>query len=200
MKQCSVSRAVVLTLGLMAAGDLGTRAATREFGVDASHYQNDTGIPQTNWNQMFTEGNRFVFAKATEGVTFVDSTMGANVTRATAAGLRAGVYHFAHPELSLTPSGAAQEADYLLSYAGNFIGPGYLRPVLDLESGSNLGPTALTTWVIAFASEIITNRGPGAAPIIYVTQNYAYLALDSRLSNYDLWISTPGTGLNPAVE
>jgi GH25 family lysozyme M1 (1,4-beta-N-acetylmuramidase) len=199
MKKRSVARVVVLTLGLLGGGTSGTRAATREFGVDASHYQSETGIPQTNWNQMFTQGNRFVFVKATEGVTFVDTTMGPNVTRATAAGLRAGVYHFAHPELSLTPSGAAQEADYLLSHAGNFIGPGYLRPVLDLESGSNLGSPALTTWVIAFANEIIANRGPGAAPVIYVSQSYASF-LDIRVSNFDLWLAAEGTGLNPATD
>ena len=64
------------------------------------------------------------------------------LTRATAAGLRAGVYHFAHPELHSTTNGAVQEADYLLGIAGNFIGPGYLRPVLDLETGSGSIPEA----------------------------------------------------------
>jgi GH25 family lysozyme M1 (1,4-beta-N-acetylmuramidase) len=200
MKQRPDSRVIVLTFAVLASGSLATRAATRDFGVDVSPYQNETGVPQTNWNQMFAEGNRFVYAKATEGITFVDTTMGANVTRATVAGLRAGVYHFAHPELSLTPSGASQEADYLLSHAGNSIGPGYLRPVLDLETGSNLGATALTDWVIAFVNEIISNRGPGAAPIIYVTQTYAFSALDTRISNFDLWIATQGTGLNPATD
>jgi hypothetical protein len=163
MKQCSISRVVVLTLGLLAGGALGTRAATREFGVDASHYQNDTGIPQTNWNQLFTEGNRFVFAKATEGVTFVDTTMGANVTRATAAGLRAGVYHFAHPELSLTPSGAAQEADYLLRHAGNFVGPGYIRQTVPIE----------VRWPSASASArpISSTRAAGKRPFARSARN-----------------------------
>src|SRR5438552_9575443 len=91
----------------------------RDFGVDVSHFQGESGIPQGNWNQMFTEGKRFAFIKATEGLSVLDGTMANNVTRATAAGLRAGVYHFAHPELHPTASGAAQEADYLLSYAGN---------------------------------------------------------------------------------
>lgn len=174
--------------------------AQRDFGVDVSHFQGESGVSQASWNQMFTEGKRFAFVKATEGLSVVDGAMANNMTRATAAGLRAGVYHFAHPELRPTTNGAVQEADYLLSNAGNFIGPGYLRPVLDLESGSSLNTTALTDWVIAFSNEIIANRGPGAAPIIYAGQFYANNELDSRLASYDLWLRTVGSGADPATD
>jgi T5SS/PEP-CTERM-associated repeat protein len=134
----------------------------RDFGVDVSHFQGETGVSQSSWNQMFTAGKRFVFIKATEGLTVLDAAMENNANRATAAGLRAGVYHFAHPELRPTTNGAIQEADYLLSYAGNFVGPGYLRPVLDLEfNAATLSTADLTDWVIAFANEIIAQRGPG---------------------------------------
>ena len=95
------------------------------------------------------------------------------------------MYHFAHPELRPTTNGAVQEADYLLSNAANFVGPGYLRPVLDLETGSGLSTSDLTDWVIAFANEIIAKRGPGAAPIIYTPQSFAISELDSRVATYD---------------
>jgi len=179
---------------------LPSRAQSRDFGVDVSHFQGETGIPQSNWNQMTNEGKRFAFVKATEGFSVLDGTMANNVNRATAAGIRAGVYHFAHPDTHPTTNEAVQEADYFLSYAGNFIGPGYLRPVLDLEVGSGLSTSNLTSWVVAFCNEIITNRGPSAVPIIYTLQSYATSKLDARLTNYDLWIAATGTGLNPATD
>ena len=169
----------------------------RDFGVDVSHFQNESGIPQGNWNSMFSQGKRFAFVKATEGTSVLDVTMTANMNRAVAAGLRAGVYHFAHPDTHPATNQAAQEADYFLGYAGNFIGPGYLRPVLDLEVSGGLSASNLTDWVIAFANEIIANRGPTAAPIIYTLSSFATSGLDSRLANYDLWIAPPGSGLNP---
>ena len=172
--------------------------AQRDFGVDVSHFQGETGISQTSWNQMFADGKRFAFIKISEGFAFVDLACPNNVNRATAAGLRAGVYHFAHPDTHPTTNEAIQEADFFLGAAGNFIGPGYLRPVLDLEVGSGLSTSNLTAWVIAFANEIVTNRGPGAAPIIYCAQSYAQGELDARLANYDLWLRTI-TALDPST-
>jgi GH25 family lysozyme M1 (1,4-beta-N-acetylmuramidase) len=176
-------------------------SGAREFGVDVSHFQNESGVPQSSWDQMFAEGKRFVFIKATEGLTGPhDPTMSNNVVRATAAGLLAGVYHFAHPENRPTTSGAVLEASNMVVYAGSAIGPGRLRPVLDLERGANLTTAELTDWVIAFCNEIIVRRGPGAAPIIYCGQSFANSELDSRLAGYDFWLRTVGSGADPAVD
>jgi GH25 family lysozyme M1 (1,4-beta-N-acetylmuramidase) len=169
------------------------RSLARDFGSDVSHYQGESGISQSSWNQMFAEGKRFTFIKASEGLTGPDdAAMANNVARASAAGLLVGVYHYAHPENRPTNGGAVLEADHFLNYAGSAIGPGRLRPVLDLEgSSANLSTTALTDWVIAFSNRIIAERGPGAAPIIYVNRSYAKSELDSRMANYDLWLAYP---------
>jgi GH25 family lysozyme M1 (1,4-beta-N-acetylmuramidase) len=165
---------------------------TRDLGADVSHYQGATGIAQTSWDAMFADGKRFAFIKASEGLTGADdAAMATNVARATAAGLLAGVYHFAHPENRPTTNGAVQEADHFLDYAGSAIGPGYLRPVLDLESGSTLSTSALTDWVIAFRNRIVEQRGAGAAPIVYTSRSYAKNELDTRLAAYDLWLAYP---------
>lgn len=187
----SLSPGLYWTNKLLIDGSIGIYLVPpRDFGVDVSHFQGETGVSQAGWNQMFTEGKRFAFIKATEGLSVLDAAMENNAARATAAGLRAGVYHFAHPELRPTTNGAIQEADYFMTYAGNLIGPGYLRPVLDLETGFGLTTAELTDWVIAFANEIVTHRGPGAAPIVYCSQSYANNELDSRLATYDLWLRT----------
>jgi GH25 family lysozyme M1 (1,4-beta-N-acetylmuramidase) len=173
---------------------------TRNLGVDVSHFQNSSGIPETNWAQMYTQGERFAFAKASEGLTGPDdATMAVNVSNAMQAGLLAGVYHFAHPENRPTTNGAVQEADHLLSFAGSAIGPGMLRPVLDMEETStNLPPAAMTDWVLAFMQEIVNNRGAGAQPIVYCLSGYAATQFDSRLATNTAWIST-GSG-NPQTD
>src|SRR4051812_38542503 len=76
---------------------LACAAASREFGNDVSHYQGATGISPSSWNQMYAEGRRFSFIKATEGLTGPDdAAMTNNVIRATAAGILPGVYHYPH--------------------------------------------------------------------------------------------------------
>jgi GH25 family lysozyme M1 (1,4-beta-N-acetylmuramidase) len=177
-------------------------APARDFGVDVSHFQNESGIPQFSWDQMFAEGKRFVFVKATEGLTGPhDPAMALNVQRAAAAGLLVGVYHFAHPENRPTTNGAILEASNMVVYASSAIGPGRLRPVLDLEfNAATLSATELTDWAIAFCDEIVARRGPSAAPIIYCNQSFANNEFDSRLANYDLWLRTVGSGANPVVD
>jgi GH25 family lysozyme M1 (1,4-beta-N-acetylmuramidase) len=179
----------VLSLGMTAPAN----AASRNLGVDVSHYQGASGISQSSWNQMFADGQRFAYIKATEGLTGPDdAAMANNVARATAAGVLMGVYHYAHPENRPAPAGAAQEADHFLSYSGSAIGPGYLRPVLDLEGNSStLSTVALTDWVIAFHDRIVEQRGAGAAPIVYTSRSFARYELDNRVANYDLWLAYP---------
>ncbi|HVV01235.1 MAG TPA: GH25 family lysozyme [Verrucomicrobiae bacterium] len=170
----------------------------RELGVDVSHFQGENGISASSWVQMANEGKRFAFIKATEGLNVVDGAMAANMDAAESAGIRAGVYHFAHPDTEPTTAGAIQEADYFLSFAGNYIGPGHLRPVLDLELAGSLSQTALTDWVLAFANEIVARRGPAASPIIYTVVSFANNLLDGRMAGHDLWVRSISTG-DPAT-
>lgn len=168
----------------------------RNYGVDASHFQDSNGIPLVNWQQMFDEGQRFAFVKASEGLTGPDDpTMTTNIASATQAGLLVGVYHYAHPENRPTTNGAVQEADHMLSYAGSAIGPGMLRPVLDIETGyGTLTPSQMSDWVLAFSQEIVNHRGTGAAPIVYCVQFYANNAFDTRLAGNALWLEVNNMG------
>ncbi len=172
----------------------------RENGVDVSHFQGASGVSSTRWNQTYAQGARFAFVKATEGLTGPDDlSMANNLTRARAAGLLTGVYHVAHPESRPTPGGAVQEADHFLAYSGNAVGPGYLRPVLCMQDGANVLSTAdLTDWIIAFSDRIISERGAGAVPVLFMDRTFANNEVDSRLAGYDLWLEYP-TNVNAAV-
>jgi GH25 family lysozyme M1 (1,4-beta-N-acetylmuramidase) len=178
------------------------QAQSRNFGVDVSAHQGVSGISQAAYDQLVAEGRRFVFIKATEGLTGADDqAMRYNVDRATLAGLLVGVYHYAHAENRPTTSGAVQEADHFVAYAGNAIAPGRLRPVLDVQgSCSTLSTTDLTAWVIAFCDEVVALRGPNARPIIYTQQRFTNYELDNRLADYDLWLQTVGTTADPATD
>ncbi len=142
---------------------------------------------------MHSQGNTFAFVKASEGLTGPDdTTMTNNVSRATAAGLLVGVYHVAHAENRPTTNGAVQEAVHFLSFAPTYVGPGRLRPVLDLEQNNTvLSTAALTDWIIAFCNEIVAQRGAGAVPIIYLGRSSANHEVDSRLANYEFWLAYP---------
>src|SRR3989442_995145 len=68
-----------------------------------------------------------------------------NINRATSAGLFAGTYHFARPDIiaSTGNSGGiantgSDEADHMIQMASPWMRPGYLPPVLDLESGDGI--------------------------------------------------------------
>lgn len=193
-----------LTLALLTVSTLlaptAARAA-REFGVDVSHHQGETGISAAQWSTMASAGGSFAIIKATEGLTGPDdAAMTNNVSRASAAGLVTGVYHYPHAENRPTTNGAVQEADHFLTYAGGAIGPGHLRPVLDLEGSSlTLSTTALTDWVLAFVNRVVAVKGPAAEPIIYATRSTAVFELDSRVASLDLWLAYWNAGVDPAT-
>jgi GH25 family lysozyme M1 (1,4-beta-N-acetylmuramidase) len=211
----SIGRGTVPVLLLLIAACAGSTAsvasAARDLGVDVSHFQGETGVPQANWNQLAAEGRTFAFTKATEGLNppgNIDETWDENVAGASAAGILSGVYHFARPDNRRTTTGAVQEATFFANTAGSAMDAGHLRPVLDLERGLNAVPpmtsTELTDWVIAFIDQVVALKGPAAEPIIYTTSTYT-AQLDARVADYDLWIrsnfgdpqtGTP-TGLGP---
>src|SRR3954467_7449606 len=176
---------------VMVVGPFAAASAARETGVDLSHFQGETGMPQANWNQLAAEGRSFAYIKATEGLLppgNVDPAWPVNVDRAASAGILSGVYHFARPDNRPTPAGAVLEADQFVAVAGSAMTPGHLRPVIDLEVGSALSTTVLTDWVLAFVNEVAAVKGPAAKPIVYAPASFAVNELDNRVANLDLWI------------
>jgi len=148
-------------------------------GIDVSHWQGSI-----NWNNVYNAGERFAFVKASEGTGFQDPNFVTNMNNGKNAGLLVGSYHFARPDLG---NNATLEARYFISVSKNYLTQGYLRPVLDLETGSSLGKTRLSNWVNEFMNTV--KREAGVEPIIYVNVYYATNYLDSSVSKYTLWIA-----------
>ncbi len=129
-------------------------------GIDVSHYQGTI-----DWAQVAASGQRFVIAKATEGLSYVDPTYAANRAGATAAGLVFGAYHFARPDLH--PTNPIGEADHFVDTAQ--LGPGNIVPVLDLERSGDLTQAELTQWILAWLGEVAARTG--VRPMVYTSPN-----------------------------
>lgn len=124
-------------------------------GVDISHHQSGT-LDLVGAKQR---GLRWVYHKATEGNSFVDSNYARRRIEAKRAGLPFGAYHFARA----SKSDAVAEAKHFLSVAKPL--PGDLRPALDLETTEGLSLTQIRAWAATFIAEV--EKAIGVKPVVY---------------------------------
>jgi autotransporter-associated beta strand protein len=166
----------------------------RVLGVDISYWNcgsSSTGISQANWTTGYSTGNRqFAFLRATRGGTsglsqtsgtpgggsqetlsrrYDDSRFIQNITRATTAGMVAGPYHFARPDV--VGNTGTDEADHFIQMAGVFMRPGYMMPMFDQEATSASGTDALVQFAIDFSDRIYAVMR--IRPCIYINGNYS---------------------------
>ena len=196
-----IALAVAITLF---AGVSTALAQTRVQGIDVSEFQG-----AMNWTTAYNAGVRFTFIRATRGPASGtgsgnDIRTTTNVPAARAAGILAGVYHYARPDLIAVATGqpttaaltasAQSEALHLYHVAKNYMLPGYLRPVLDLEErgGPDDGTTALTPaslsfWATTFSNEI--QRLANTRPLVYMNTNFASNYVNSTMASQDLWVA-----------
>ncbi|MEU4564972.1 GH25 family lysozyme [Actinoplanes sp. NPDC023936] len=140
-------------------------------GIDISHHQGTIA-----WSSVGASGEKFSYAKATEGTHFVDSSFAANNAGAKGAGLYAGAYHFARPDRN---SGVA-EANFFIDNAKFAKDGRTLPPMLDIEwpwegSGSpspcyGLSTTEMVNWIRAFVNQVKARTGVN--PVIYTNPNW----------------------------
>ncbi|MBN1852354.1 MAG: autotransporter-associated beta strand repeat-containing protein [Pirellulales bacterium] len=174
-------------------------AQQRVLGIDVSAWQGN--LSQTTWNNLHTVNDRdFVFIRSSRGGTtgyynqsdpnnlndqntlsqrYDDPYFVQNITRATSAGMCAGPYHFARPDIIATTENSGgiantgtDEANHFIQMAGAWMRPGYLLPVLDLEAGQNeRTKNELAQFCIDFSDRIYEVMG--IRPAIYTNGNYA---------------------------
>ena len=166
-------------------GDLPVAAYLDHIGIDVS---NDQGT--IDWSKVSKAGYRFAFIKATEGEGLTgdpeakDPNFEANMQGASSAGMLAGPYHMARPDLG---NSAADEAQWFVDVAGSYIKSGYFRPVLDVEFGADTpGYAALSVWINEWMATVKTMTG--VEPLIYAGGDYK-IYLDPSLAQYDLWVA-----------
>jgi GH25 family lysozyme M1 (1,4-beta-N-acetylmuramidase) len=156
--------ALVATAAVLAAMATPAGAARRDAdlpGIDVSHWQGTI-----DWSAVAATGQRFVFAKASEGQTYDDPMYAANRAGAGANGILFGAYHFAQPDTSTND--AVIEADHFADVAAPVRGD--LYPVLDIEASNGLSVEALTTWVHDWLVEATARIG--VKPLIYTNPSF----------------------------
>lgn len=129
-------------------------------GIDVSYW--NAGI---DWPKVRAAGQRYVFAKATEGDYYADPTFDDNWRGAKSAGLLRGAYHFFRSNVDGKKQ-AVKFIDYVKSMNDN----GELPPVLDLETNDGQNAAKIIsrakTWLEMVEAAL------GRKPIIYSGQYF----------------------------
>jgi len=137
--------------------------ANNLLGIDVSHYQGSI-----NWGSVAGCGPKYAFAKATEGVSYVDPNYATYMNGGKGAGLQMGAYDFAHPASNCANS----EADYFWSHAGSKITADgkSLYPMVDFESfGGHACYSTYTAWMNAWAARVKTKTATFMHPVLYAS-------------------------------
>ncbi len=150
-------------------------------GIDISHYQGDIRWDVLRNASINNDPVRFVFIKATEGVTLMDDNFNENFYQARRNDFVRGVYHFFSPDCS-----ADRQARFFLHQV--HLEPGDLPPVLDVEKKGSLSSKELRNAVKRWLD--IVEKAYGVKPIIYTGYKFktSYLN-DSIFQEYPYWIA-----------
>ena len=154
-------------------------------GIDVSKWQGSV-----NWKQVQQAGVAFAFARATYGMTEVDSSFNDNWQGMKDAGIIRGAYHF-----FLAADDPVRQADFFISTVGS-LGPDDLPPVIDVESDSGVSSALVAdvqTWLNTVA------QGLGRTPIIYTAPSYWNANMNSDFGKYPLWVAEYGVAEPKAV-
>ncbi len=129
-------------------------------GIDVSYW--NSGI---DWPKVRATGQRYVFAKATEGDFYADPTFAANWSGAKAAGLLRGAYHFFRANVD-----GKKQAKKFIDYIKTTKDNGELPHVLDLETHDGQS----NSRIIARAKDWLDDveAAFGRKPIIYSGQYF----------------------------
>lgn len=155
-------------------------------GIDVSTYQ---GYP--DWSRVRADGVEFAMIKASQGraessdsYLFRDSKFVYNITNATAAGIRCGVYHYFTAQ---TAAECRREAEFFLEQIAPYKDKITLWAAIDVESKYLTGLTkkVLTGLVRRFCVDV---EEAGYKPIVYTNPDWMINRLE-WLGDCDLWLA-----------
>ena len=154
-------------------------------GIDVSRYQG-----KVDWKKTIAQDIDFVFLKATEGNTLVDSQFQTNWHQLSELKTRKGAYHFFRP----TVSSIAQAKHFIDIVKMDF---GDLPPVLDVELMDGVSKSTLINALKSWISIVETHYK--IKPIIYTNQKFYNQNLEGHFDEYPLWIARYNNYQEPEI-
>ena len=154
-------------------------------GIDVSHYQ-----AVVDWDTVAAGGDRFGFAKASEGLAVADPYFLDNWSGMKGAGILRGAYHFFHP--SADPEAQANHFLTRLAAANGgspLLARGDLPAALDIEVTD--GVPAATLLAAASTWLTVVEAATRKRPIVYTYPSFwkSTLGNPAVLADYPLWIA-----------
>lgn len=167
-KRPSHTTRLVLTTVLAAAVMAPVHAIPGGYSVAGTDVSNNDG--SIRWNELAGAGIKFGWAKATEGVGYVDPNFNANYRDAKTYGIYIGAYAFGRPDNG--PGTGKEQADFLVDNA-QYANDGKTLPLqLDIEwpywQGNpgacyGLSQDQMVRWIRDFVDEVQARTGRPAA-------------------------------------
>lgn len=158
-------------------------------GIDVSHHNGTI-----NWNSVPQDQISFVFCKATQGKSYRDELMAANMNELKRLNFIRGIYHF----LTFKDVTAQDQINNFTTCGIDFQQPGTLPPVLDVEWQQSPG---LNQYILDNRAACVkktrnwleaVETTTGRKPIIYTNSNFwkDYLGNPAGFENYPLWVAS----------
>ncbi|MFC4530678.1 glycoside hydrolase family 25 protein [Sphaerisporangium dianthi] len=146
------------------------------YGQDVSSYESDH-----DWNASPAQ---FGIIKATEGLTFRDSSFARHWQELAKKGIVRGAYHYGHPG-----DDPIAEADHFLSVVNAQPGKRGDLLVLDLETADGQSVEHVNTWAKTWLAHVKAKTG--ITPLFYSGWNFAD-TYGHGLQAYPLWVAYYG--------
>jgi lysozyme len=150
------------------------------IGIDISQYQRNIQWKLVRHDHIAGQPIRFVFMKATEGISRQDPLFARYWRQAHAAGFVCGAYHFFYA--TRNPLLQAKNFEKQVNLQS-----GDLPPVLDAEVSNQQPDTVIRHTMRTWLEEI--HRHYGVKPIIYTSLSFYRKYVKGYFDDYPLWIA-----------
>ena len=165
-----VQKDLAIPMVLIASSHVHNLNLSSKQGIDVSHYQG-----RINWQQVASTGISYVYAKATEGESFVDDTYAYNIREARKYGISVGAYHFYRTNVSvdkqfanLTRIVKKEDCD--------------LVPMIDVETRGSESTESFLRNLYEFVKRV--EKYYGRKPLLYSYQNFYNKNMSGEFKNY----------------
>lgn len=162
-------------------GDANNPEGYEVRGIDLSHYQDRIDWERLRNAKVQQVPLRFMFIKATEGLTLIDENFNENFYQARRNDIVRGAYHFFVPDAD-----ARKQAQFFLKQVHLEVGD--LPPVLDVEKSGRLNAQQLQKAVKTWLD--IVEKHYGVKPILYTGYSFKMKYLSgAEFEQYPYWIA-----------